>query len=145
MHPKNSSHNNESNSKYKNHSKLLPMKSMFALLYHNFFTFKLPPMIETFIFVNSRDVLCFTSSDEILSWQRLSPVFFTFERGVQAHKKAEISSRPGLPDLVGLGQLCYIYINTKIEKILLFFLHDQLHTVNPFNHNNRIFFNRIQI
>lgn len=34
---KNSSHNNESNSKYKNHSKLLPMKSMFALLYHNFF------------------------------------------------------------------------------------------------------------
>lgn len=60
-------------------------------------------------------------------------------------KKAEISSRPGLPDLVGLGQLCYIYINTKIEKTLLFFLHDQFHTVNPFNHNNRIFFNRIQI
>lgn len=102
-------------------------------------------MIETFIFVNSHDVLCFTSSDEILNWQRLSPVFFIFERGVQAHKKAEISSRPGLPDLAGLGQLCYIYINTKIEKILLFFRHDQLHTVNPFNHNNRIFFNRIQI
>ena len=78
-------------------------------------------MIETFIFVNSRDVLCFTSSDEILSWQRLSPVFFTFERGVQAHKKAEISSRPGLPDLVGLGQLCYIYI-PKSKKFYSFFL-----------------------
>ena len=69
----------------------------------------------------SRDVLCFTSSDEILSWQRLSPVFFTFERGVQAHKKAEISSRPGLPDLVGLGQLCYIYI-PKSKKFYSFFL-----------------------
>ena len=68
----------------------------------------------------SRDVLCFTSSDEILSWQRLSPVFFTFERGVQAHKKAEISSRPGLPDLVGLGQLCYIYI-PKSKKFYSFF------------------------
>lgn len=42
-------------------------------------------MIETFIFVNIRDVLCFTSSDEILSWQRLSPVFFTKPKAGSCH------------------------------------------------------------